>query len=192
LPPHKRGNLRLACSKVRIGDLELDGTTYNGVYSGPVLHVHPGDTMHIRLVNHLSRPTNIHFRIDVRAPLGDIEEWTVHNDTDDLHVFHIHQIGLQAVAVNGQQVPFAGHVDNIRIPERGSVTLRMPFTDPLIVGRFMFHCHVPRHEDKGMMANIEVYDPIPPSLSVRMRHFYLHVLWWWRGVPWSLCGLADT
>jgi protein SCO1/2 len=29
----------------------------------------------------------------------------------------------------------------------------------LIVGRFMYHCHVLDHEDKGMMAMIEVYDP---------------------------------
>jgi hypothetical protein len=35
----------------------------------------------------------------------------------------------------------------------------MAFTDPVIVGRFMFHCHILEHEDKGMMAQIEVYDP---------------------------------
>jgi suppressor of ftsI len=32
----------------------------------------------------------------------------------------------------------------------------IPFTDPTIVGRFVFHCHVVKHEDKGMMQTIEV------------------------------------
>jgi hypothetical protein len=39
------------------------------------------------------------------------------------------------------------------------VKVRIAFTDPAIVGRFMFHCHILEHEDKGMMAQIEVYDP---------------------------------
>ncbi len=43
-----------------------------------------------------------------------------------------------------------------------------------------------------MMANIEVYDPVRPSLSARLGLLYRHVVWWWNGVPWSLCGLQDT
>jgi FtsP/CotA-like multicopper oxidase with cupredoxin domain len=131
-------------------------------------------------------------RMDVRAPLGNIEEWTIRNDSDDLHIFHIHQIGFQVVEVNGKPIPFTGYVDNILVPERGEVKLRLPFTDPTIVGRFMFHCHVLRHEDLGMMANIEIYDPASPTLSTRLNRLYLHVLWWWNGVPWSLCGLPGA
>lgn len=100
-----------------------------------------------------------HARLDTRVPLGSIEEWTIRNDTDDMHVFHIHQVHFQVVAINGQLQPFESVLDTVRVPERGSVTIRIPFTDPKIVGRFMYHCHVLKHEDKGMMANIEVYDP---------------------------------
>jgi FtsP/CotA-like multicopper oxidase with cupredoxin domain len=32
----------------------------------------------------------------------------------------------------------------------------IPFTDPVIVGRFVYHCHAVDHEDKGMMGVIEV------------------------------------
>ena len=67
-------------------------------------------------------------RIDVRVPLGNVEEWTIRNDSDDLHVFHIHQIGFQVVEVNHQPVPFTGYIDNVLVPERGEVKLRMPFT----------------------------------------------------------------
>ena len=68
----------------------------------------------------------------------------------------------------------------------------MAFTDPVIVGRFMFHCHVLKHEDKGMMAQIEVFDPRPPRFGAWLRRFCLHVWWWWQGVPWSLCGLSTA
>jgi FtsP/CotA-like multicopper oxidase with cupredoxin domain len=129
-------------------------------------------------------------RVDVRVPLGSVEEWTVRNDSDDLHVFHIHQLAFQVVAVNGTPVPFTGRVDDVRVPERGEVTLRLPFTDPVIVGRFMFHCHVLKHEDRGMMAQIEVYDPRPPGLGARAKGFYNHIWWWLHGVPWRRCGLG--
>jgi FtsP/CotA-like multicopper oxidase with cupredoxin domain len=124
------------------------------------------------------------------VPLGSVEEWTVRNDTDDLHVFHIHQLGFQVVAVNGAAVPFEGRVDTVRVPERGTVTLRMAFTDKLIVGRFMFHCHVLKHEDKGMMGQIEVFDPRPQGFGGRLRQLYLHLWWWLHGVPWTQCGLG--
>lgn len=131
-------------------------------------------------------------RVDVRVPVGTIEEWTIRNDSDDMHVFHIHQIGYQVTEVNGKPVPFTGYVDTVRVPERGEVKLRLPFTDRRIIGRFMFHCHVLKHEDKGMMAQIEVYDPAAPTLGSRLRRFTTHVWWWMHGVPWALCGLAEA
>jgi len=45
------------------------------------------------------------------------------------------------------------------VPIHGEVKIRVAFTDPAIVGRFMFHCHILEHEDKGMMSQMEVYDP---------------------------------
>jgi FtsP/CotA-like multicopper oxidase with cupredoxin domain len=131
-------------------------------------------------------------RIDVRVPIGTIQEWTVRNDSDDMHVFHIHQIGFQVTKIDGKPVPYTGYVDTVRIPERGSVKLLMPFTDRRIVGRFMFHCHVLKHEDKGMMGQIEVYDPAAPTVGDRLRRFATHVWWWWHGVPWAMCGLAEA
>ena len=100
-----------------------------------------------------------HARIDTRVPLGNTEEWTIKNDTDDMHVFHIHQIHFQLVEINGQPQPFEGYLDDVRVPERGEVKLILPFTEPQIVGTFMYHCHVLKHEDGGMMGIIEVYDP---------------------------------
>jgi FtsP/CotA-like multicopper oxidase with cupredoxin domain len=109
-------------------------------------------------------------RIDLRVPLGNIEEWTILNTTNDFHEFHIHQLGFQVTEINGVAQDFSGYVDDVKVPEMGSVKLLIPFTDPNIVGHFMFHCHVLKHEDNGMMANIEVYLPgagkicrVPPT-----------------------------
>ena len=98
-------------------------------------------------------------RTDVKVPLGSIEEWTVRNASQELHVFHIHQVPFQVVSINGKSVPFVGLRDTIDVPIHGEAKIRLAFTDPKIVGRFMFHCHILEHEDKGMMATIEVYDP---------------------------------
>ena len=51
--------------------------------------------------------------------------------------------------------------DTVSIPpatEQSSGVLKVviPFTDPVIVGRFVYHCHAVDHEDKGMMGVIEV------------------------------------
>ena len=107
-------------------------------------------------INHV---TFDHERVDLKVPLGSIEEWTIRNSSEELHVFHIHQLGFQVVSVNGKAVPFDGLQDTVNVPIHGEVKIRLAFTDPAIVGRFMFHCHILEHEDKGMMQQIEVYDP---------------------------------
>ena len=104
-----------------------------------------------------------HTRVDTRVPLGNIEEWTIKNDSDELHVFHIHQVNFQIMKVNGQPQGFNGAVDTVPVFPDQSVTLRIAFTQPEIVVRFMYHCHVLEHEDAGMMAQIEVYDPHHPK-----------------------------
>ena len=63
--------------------------------------------------------------------------------------------------VNGIPTHFDGLRDTFSVPpvengKPGVAKLVIPFTDPEIVGRFVFHCHVAKHEDKGMMQTIEV------------------------------------
>jgi FtsP/CotA-like multicopper oxidase with cupredoxin domain len=110
-----------------------------------------------------------HDRIDLRVPLGNVEKWTIRNQTQDFHEFHIHQLGFQVVEINGAAQPFSGYVDDVDVPAMGEVKLILPFTDPVILGHFMFHCHVLMHEDHGMMANIEIYrkgSVTPPPLCL--------------------------
>ncbi len=111
-----------------------------------------------------------HNRVDVRVALGSIEEWTILNESDELHLFHLHQAPFEVLEINGVPQPSDGTVDTIALPIRGKVKIRIAFTDPKIVGRFMFHCHILEHEDKGMMAQIEVYDPKAPPTAAAPMH----------------------
>jgi suppressor of ftsI len=95
-------------------------------------------------------------RIDTRVKLGAVEEWTIRNESDELHDFHIHQGGFQLVEVNGKPQPLDGYYDTVNLPIRGEIKVIIPFTDPLMVGKFVYHCHLLAHEDKGMMATIVV------------------------------------
>jgi len=95
-------------------------------------------------------------RTDVRVKLGAVEVWTIRNESAELHNFHIHQTPFQVTAVNGVPERFLGYQDIVTVPARGEVQVTIPFTDPTIVGRFVFHCHLLAHEDHGMMATIEV------------------------------------
>src|SRR5205085_6424941 len=73
-----------------------------------------------------------HERVDVKVPLGNIEEWTIRNASDELHVFHIHQVAFQVISENGKAVPFDGLVDTVNVPLHGEVKVRIAFTDPTI------------------------------------------------------------
>jgi FtsP/CotA-like multicopper oxidase with cupredoxin domain len=95
-------------------------------------------------------------RTDVRVRFGAIEEWTIRNVADELHTFHIHQGPFQLIEINGIPQPVDDHRDIVDVPIGGEVKVIIPFTNPLTIGRFVFHCHILSHEDKGMMATIEV------------------------------------
>jgi FtsP/CotA-like multicopper oxidase with cupredoxin domain len=47
--------------------------------------------------------------------------------------------------------------DNYPLPPRARVFVMIKFDGPKL-GRFVFHCHILEHEDKGMMATIGVTD----------------------------------
>lgn len=95
-------------------------------------------------------------RVDTRVRLGAVEMWTIKNESDELHDFHIHQGGFQLVEVNGVPQPLDGYYDTVNVPVRGEIKVIIPFTEPTDVGKFVYHCHLLSHEDKGMMATIEV------------------------------------
>jgi FtsP/CotA-like multicopper oxidase with cupredoxin domain len=90
----------------------------------------------------------------VRARVGTYQHWKIVNATRELHPMHIHQVHFLAYAENGKPIADPLWLDTVNVPYGGSVDVIMDFTDPVIKGVSVFHCHLLNHEDKGMMAKI--------------------------------------
>jgi suppressor of ftsI len=86
--------------------------------------------------------------------IGSYEHWRVTNQTNEVHPFHIHQVHFLVYARNGHPLQKPEWLDTVNVPTKGSVDLVMDFTDPIIRGTSLFHCHLLNHEDKGMMAKV--------------------------------------
>jgi FtsP/CotA-like multicopper oxidase with cupredoxin domain len=100
-------------------------------------------------------------RTDQTVRLGDTEEWAVVNTDQQYHSFHIHQTPFLVTEVAGISWQDHSLRDTFSVPPAtgqgpGVLKVVIPFTDPVIVGRFVYHCHAVDHEDKGMMGVIEV------------------------------------
>jgi FtsP/CotA-like multicopper oxidase with cupredoxin domain len=96
------------------------------------------------------------------AVLGTVEQWTILNQSGEIHPFHTHTEHFQVMSINGVAQPYSGEQDIIPVPYKrngkpGKVVIRIAFTD--FTGKVMFHCHIAAHEDAGMMSFINVIDP---------------------------------
>lgn len=108
---------------------------------------------------------------DITVQEGTTEDWIVENRTSEVHTFHIHQIHFLVLnSSDGSEIGMMR--DTINVPAWNgkpntpfpSVKLRMDFrgiqngtsNGTSIAGTFVYHCHILEHEDKGMMASIQV------------------------------------
>ena len=90
----------------------------------------------------------------VRAKVGELQHWRIVNNSRELHPFHIHQVHFLAYLENDRPLPDPHWLDTVNVAVGGSVDVIMDFTDSIIRGMSVFHCHLLNHEDKGMMAKI--------------------------------------
>jgi FtsP/CotA-like multicopper oxidase with cupredoxin domain len=86
--------------------------------------------------------------------VGTYQHWRIVNRTAELHPFHIHQVHFLAYAESGVPLAHPAWLDTVNVPDGSSVDVILDFTDPVIKGMSVFHCHLLNHEDKGMMAKI--------------------------------------
>jgi bilirubin oxidase len=96
------------------------------------------------------------------VPLGNTEIWSITNNTEVAHPFHIHDVEFNILDRNGAP-PDAwehGWKDVVYVPPMGQVRVIMrfeDFADPTVP--YMYHCHMLMHEDEGMMGQFTVVDP---------------------------------
>ncbi|MBB2947734.1 FtsP/CotA-like multicopper oxidase with cupredoxin domain [Actinoplanes lutulentus] len=116
-------------------------------------------------------------RIDEVVSAGAVEIWEIDNTTY-AHNFHIHEVVFRILEINGTPPPAyqAGPKDTVFLPKEATARLLVrfgAFVDPLTP--YMYHCHLLRHEDKGMMGQFVVVEPgtenrVPLTLAPGHRH----------------------
>ncbi len=90
----------------------------------------------------------------LHVKVGTYQHWRIVNATGELHPMHIHQVHFLAFAENDKPVANPLWLDTVNVPYGGTVDVVMDFTNPVIKGMSVFHCHLLNHEDKGMMAKV--------------------------------------
>lgn len=100
-------------------------------------------------------------RIDEVVPAGAVEVWEIESDGQP-HTFHIHGCSFHVLAVDGGPVPghLRGPKDTVKVTPGHALRLAIQFlrhTDAEMP--YMYHCHLLRHEDNGMMGQFVVVEP---------------------------------
>ncbi len=109
---------------------------------------------------------NVVFDIDFvneTVMLDDIEIWTITNNTNTAHPFHIHDIQFYILDIDGATPPAneQGLKDVVLVERNQSVrfiTKFEDFADPEVP--YMYHCHILPHEDGGMMGQFIVVEEV--------------------------------
>jgi FtsP/CotA-like multicopper oxidase with cupredoxin domain len=94
------------------------------------------------------------------------EHWVIKNDSIEVHNFHLHQAKFEVLDhYDGKRPLVASRAsgagilhDNYPVNPGGWIMLKISFDRPEQAGRYMYHCHILEHEDKGMMSMIQVVD----------------------------------
>lgn len=101
-------------------------------------------------------------RVDEVVAAGATEIWEIERGDGWLHAFHLHGATFNVLEVNGGEPPahMRGPKDTAFLPVTGTIKLAVRF-DTLTDDKtpYMYHCHVPRHEDQGMMGQFLVVEP---------------------------------
>jgi FtsP/CotA-like multicopper oxidase with cupredoxin domain len=108
-------------------------------------------------------------RIDETVELDTTERWRVRNTHSQPHNFHIHDVQFVVESIDGEAPPpeLAGWKDTIFMPEGREVDLLVRFADYADPDTpYMYHCHLLRHEDDGMMGQFVVVEPGDEAGSV--------------------------
>ena len=93
------------------------------------------------------------FNNPIDVPLGAIEIWELVNENDHEHPFHVHGHFLQVLERNGVAEPHLGWKDTIRIPAGATVRAAIRYE---AAGKWMAHCQIPEHAERGMTADVNV------------------------------------
>jgi FtsP/CotA-like multicopper oxidase with cupredoxin domain len=94
-----------------------------------------------------------------RASIGETQLWTVRNDTEWDHPFHLHGFFFTVLDANHEPIRPLARKDTVNVPRKSVVNLLVAFDER--PGEWMFHCHILDHADGGLMGTVLVGDVLP-------------------------------
>jgi FtsP/CotA-like multicopper oxidase with cupredoxin domain len=90
------------------------------------------------------------------AKLGEKQIWTVKNDSDWDHPFHLHGFFFHVLDDKGEPVRPLALKDTVNVPMKTTVRLLVLFDER--PGEWMIHCHILDHAEGGLMGTVLVGD----------------------------------
>jgi FtsP/CotA-like multicopper oxidase with cupredoxin domain len=92
--------------------------------------------------------------VPFRAEIGETQLWTVKNDTDWDHPFHLHGYFFMVVDEKGAPIGPAVWKDTVNVPMKTTARLLVNFDER--PGQWMIHCHILDHAEGGLMGTVQV------------------------------------
>lgn len=89
----------------------------------------------------------------VRGPSGFVEIWEIDNQAEMDHPFHLHGMSFQTLDATGRLTAPLGWKDTVNVPQESSLRFVVQYG---AAGRWMYHCHILEHAERGMMGELEV------------------------------------
>jgi FtsP/CotA-like multicopper oxidase with cupredoxin domain len=90
----------------------------------------------------------------LQAKLGEPERWVIDNRSPMDHPFHLHGFFFQVLSRDGVPTTTRAWKDTVNVPANGTLTLGTPLDGH--PGRWLIHCHILEHAERGMTAELDV------------------------------------
>jgi FtsP/CotA-like multicopper oxidase with cupredoxin domain len=87
----------------------------------------------------------------IAARSGDVEIWEFVNDAEMDHPMHLHGMFFQVLEMEGARPLGRGWKDTVNVKSHERVRAAVRFGGP---GRWMYHCHILEHAERGMMGEL--------------------------------------
>lgn len=110
-------------------------------------------------INGVSLDLNV---INITVPINNTEIWTIQNNTPISHPIHLHDVQFYILDIDGNPPPpSAQGLKDTYLVRSGHHQMRIitkfeDFADDEVP--YMYHCHMLKHEDGGMMGQFVVVD----------------------------------
>ena len=82
---------------------------------------------------------------------GDVAIWSIRNDAEMDHPFHLHGMFFRVLDIDGVPPEHLGWKDTVNIPQKRTLRFAVRYGTP---GTWMFHCHILEHAERGMMGEL--------------------------------------